>query len=53
MHNQVAIKEREISNANDRLATSKKELAGLKKKTILTETDKIMALEDKIKYTLD
>jgi len=44
MHNQVAIKEREIANSDDKLITSKKELASLKKKTVLTENDKMMAL---------
>ena len=51
MDQQVALKQREINNAADKLATAKQELKSIKKKTKLSEADKVMALQEKISYT--
>ena len=51
MESQLQLKEREISNANDKLKTAKKELKSTKKKSQMTEGDRLMALQEKIAYT--
>ena len=51
MKQQVGLKDREISNATDKLASAKQELKSVKKKTKLSETDKVLALQEKISYT--
>ena len=53
MHQQVAVKDRELQNTKDRLSTAKKELNSLQKRSAMTEADKIIALEEKIRATLD
>ena len=51
MKQQVNLKDREINNAADKLATVKAELKQTKKKSKLSETDKVLALQEKIAYT--
>ena len=50
---QISLKEREINNANDRLKTAKKELKSLKKKSQLTQGDKLVTLQEKIMKTTE
>jgi len=45
MHQQVAIKDREIVNAKDRLSVAKKELHSLQKRSAMTEADKLVSLD--------
>ena len=44
------MKEREISNCNDKLKTAKIELKSIKKKSKMTEGDRLVALQEKITY---
>lgn len=53
IQNQIAVKEREILNANDKLAVAATELNSLKKKARMTETDRILELEQKIRTTVE
>jgi hypothetical protein len=48
MESQINLKEREISNANDKLKTARKELKVLMKKGKMTEADRLIALQEKI-----
>jgi len=45
---QMQVKEREMANANDRLKTAKKELKAMNKKSQMTDSDRLMALQEKI-----
>jgi len=47
------LKEREISNASEKLKTAKKELKSMKKKSQMTEADRLMALQDTITHTAE
>ena len=51
MNQQMALKQREINNASDKLQNAKIELKTVKKKTKVSEADKILALQEKISYT--
>ena len=51
MKQQLNLKDREIGNAADKLATTKQELKQTKKKTKVSETDRVLALQEKIAYT--
>ena len=53
MEHQIALKERELNNANDKLKTARIELKSLKKKSKATEGDRLLALQEKITYTLE
>ena len=44
MNQQIALKQREINNASDKLQNAKMELKSVKKKTKVSEADKILAL---------
>jgi len=44
----MQVKEREMANANDRLKTAKKELKAMNKKSQMTDSDRLMALQEKI-----
>ena len=44
MSQQIALKQREINNASDKLENAKKELKSVKKKTKVSEADRILAL---------
>lgn len=47
------MKEREISNAGDKLKNAKKELKSMQKKEKMTEADRLMALQDKIHHQVE
>lgn len=51
MESQIALKEREISNCNDKLKTAKQELKSVKKKSKMTEGERLIALQEKITFT--
>ena len=50
MESQIALKDREISNCSDKLKTAKIELKSVKKKTKMTEGDRLVAMQEKITY---
>ena len=49
LQQQVAVKEREIHNAQDKLTTSKKELDGLHKRKKQNDSQNVVSLNDKVK----
>ena len=53
LESQITLKEREISNANDKLKTARIELKSMKKKSKMTEADKLIAMQEKIAYTIE
>jgi len=53
MDSQIALKEREISNCSDKLKTARLELKSVKKKTKMSEGDRLIALQEKISVTTE
>jgi hypothetical protein len=47
MENQIAVKDREIDNANAKLNVHRRELQSLQKRTVMSEADRIAQLQEK------